>query len=78
MQVIKGIAFDSGGGGTISSVKFGIRDRDTNPDPGTDLQYDGTCTADDGTFDSSSENFTCTATESLSYGVNYAVDLEAF
>ena len=83
LPVIKVVAVDnSGSGATISSVKFGIRDRDTNPDPDTDpdtvLQYTGTCTADDGTFDSSSENFTCTATEPLSYGVNYAVDLELF
>ena len=83
LPVIKGVAVDnSGSGATISSVKFGIRDRDTNPDPDTDpdtvLQYNGICTADDGTFNSSSENFTCTATDPLSYGVNYAVDLEVF
>jgi len=78
LPVVKGTAADySDPAGNIGAVKFRVRDRNSYTTREEDSgAYDGVCTADDGVFSGFEENFTCTATEALSYGINYAFDLE--
>ncbi|MEI6266469.1 MAG: choice-of-anchor tandem repeat GloVer-containing protein [bacterium] len=78
LPVVKGMVSDnSETPGNIGAVKFRVRDRNSYSTREEDSgAYDGVCTADDGVFSGSEENFTCTATEALSYGINYAFDLE--
>ena len=71
--VIKGNVTAEYGAGNITSVAYAIQNLATGEYVVS--PYDGTCTADDGAFDSTNENFTCITSQPLTDGTNYQYTL---